>query len=71
MNDVENVRQSLKEVQVDIQEVKVTVDRIKTPQPEDIIGILKVNTKKTVFEFDYLNNRLTEMDKRIYALENR
>jgi hypothetical protein len=68
MNDVENVRQSLKEVQVDIQEVKVTVDRIKTPQTEDIIGILKVNTKKTVFEFDYLNNRLTEMDKRIYAL---
>jgi hypothetical protein len=68
MNDVENVRQSLKEVQVDIQEVKLTVDRIKTPQTEDIIGILEVNTKKTVFEFDYLNNRLTEMDKRIYAL---
>jgi hypothetical protein len=68
MNNVENVQQSLKEVQVDIQEVKVTVDRIKTPHTEDIIGILKVNTKKTVFEFDYLNNRLTEMDKRIYAL---
>jgi chromosome segregation ATPase len=69
--NVMNLQKNLKEVQTDIHEVKTTVDRIELAQTEDVIGILKVNKKKTDFEVEYLNNRLTEMDKRIYVLEKK
>ncbi|GAE47881.1 hypothetical protein [Mesobacillus boroniphilus] len=62
---------NLEQVHADIHEIKTTVDRIELAQAEDVIGILKVNKQKTDFEVDYLNNRLTEMDKRIYVLEKK
>ncbi|MBT2640595.1 hypothetical protein [Bacillus sp. ISL-39] len=67
--DVTNLQNGLELVQADIKEVKATVNRIEAAQTEDVIGILKVSKKKTDFEVDYLNNRLTEMDKRLYVLE--
>ncbi|UYZ24054.1 hypothetical protein [Mesobacillus jeotgali] len=67
--NVTNLQNSVEVVQADIKEVKATVDRIEAAQTEDVIGILKLSKKKTDFEVDYLNNRLTEMDKRIYVLE--
>jgi chromosome segregation ATPase len=52
-NDITNMNINLKEVQADIHDVKTTVDRIELAQTEDVIGILKVNKKKTDFEFEY------------------
>ncbi|MEH7885177.1 hypothetical protein V7654_12760 [Bacillus sp. JJ1609] len=68
-NDLAGVQKDLKDVKIDIHEIKETVNRIEVSQTEDVIGILKVNKKKTDLEVDYLNSRLTEMDKRIYILE--
>ncbi len=51
--------------------VEGTVNRIEGSQTEDVVGMLKVTQKKTDFEVDYLNNKLTEMDKRLFTLEKR
>ena len=51
--------------------VEGTVNRIESSQTEDVVGMLKVTQKKTDFEVDYLNNKLTEMDKRLFTLEKR
>ncbi|KIY20861.1 hypothetical protein UB32_16910 [Mesobacillus subterraneus] len=67
--DMSHLQNSADVVQADISEVKVTVTQIQAAQAEDVIGILKVSKKKTDFEVDYLNNRLTEIDKRLYVLE--
>jgi chromosome segregation ATPase len=68
-SELTGVQKDLSEVKTDIKEIKETVNRIEISQTEDVIGILKMTKKKTDFEVDYLNNRLTEMDKRIYVLE--
>ncbi|MGJ7920260.1 hypothetical protein [Neobacillus sp. LXY-4] len=65
------LQKDLKEVKTDIHEVKGTVNRIEASQAEDVVGMLKVTKKKTDFEVEYLNNRLTEMDKRLFNLEKR
>jgi hypothetical protein len=51
--------------------VEETVNRIEASQTEDVVGLLKVTKKKTDFEVDYLNNRVTDMDKRLFILEKR
>jgi hypothetical protein len=33
--------------------------------------MLKATRKKTDFEVDYLNNKITEIDKRLFSLEKR
>ena len=65
------LQKDIKEVKTDIHEVKETVNRIEASQAEDVVGMLKVTKKKTDFEVDYLNNRLTEMDKRLFNIEKR
>lgn len=65
------LQKDMKEVITDIQEIKGTVNRIEASQTEDVVGMLKVTKKKTDFEVEYLNNRVTEMDKRLFNLEKR
>jgi hypothetical protein len=48
-----------------------TVKRIESSQNEDVISLLKLQKKTVDFEVDYVNNKLTEMDKRIFNLEKR
>ncbi|MDR6123450.1 septal ring factor EnvC (AmiA/AmiB activator) [Bacillus sp. SLBN-46] len=69
--DLVEVKTDLVEVKSDIREIKGTVNRIETAQAEDVVGILKMTKKKTDFEVDYINNRLTEMDKRLFNIEKR
>jgi hypothetical protein len=54
-----------------LKRVEETVNRIESSQTEDVVGLLKVTKKKTDLEVDYLNNRVTEMDKRLFNLEKR
>jgi hypothetical protein len=65
------LQKDMKDVKTDIQEIKGTVNRIEASQNEDVLGMLKVTKKKTDFEVEYLNNRLTEMDKRLFNIEKR
>jgi hypothetical protein len=46
-----------------------TVIRIETSQTEYVMGLLKLQKKRVDFEVDYINNKLTEMDKRLFNLE--
>jgi hypothetical protein len=54
-----------------LKRVEETVNRIESSQTEDVVGLLKVTKKKTDLEVDYLNNRVTELDKRLFILEKR
>lgn len=70
-NNLSELQNDMKTVKTDIQEIKETVNRIEESQSEDVIGLLKATKKKTDFEADYINNRITEMDKRLFQLEKR
>ncbi|KAA0561758.1 hypothetical protein ACQCWA_11330 [Rossellomorea aquimaris] len=69
--DVKNISNDLKETQVDVRNIKETVKRIEASQTEDAIALLKVTKQNSESEFLYLNKRLTEIDKRVFNLENR
>lgn len=69
--DIRVLQTDMEDVKSDIKEIKGTVNRIETAQAEDVVGILKVSKKKTDFEVEYINNRLTEMDKRLFHIEKR
>ncbi|MGE6753670.1 hypothetical protein ACQKFO_09485 [Rossellomorea sp. NPDC071047] len=62
---------NLKEFGSDLKEIKETVNRIETSQTEDVIALLKVGNQRSETDFDYLNTRLTDIDKRVFTLENR
>lgn len=59
-----NMQSSMGEMNERLKRVEGTVNRIEDSQTEDVVGMLKVTKKKTEFEVDYLNTKLTEMDKR-------
>ncbi|WP_409250651.1 hypothetical protein V1502_10770 [Bacillus sp. SCS-153A] len=61
----------LRKVEVTVKKVEETVNRIEVSQTEDVVRLLKITQKKTDSETDYINSRLTQMDKRIYQLEKR
>ncbi|MGG3916054.1 hypothetical protein [Bacillus sp. es.034] len=61
----------LKEFGNDLKEVKETVNRIEISQTEDVIALLKVGNQRSETDFHYLNTRITDIDKRVFTLENR
>ncbi|CAN7529971.1 hypothetical protein [Rossellomorea sp. LjRoot5] len=61
----------LKEFGNDLKEVKQTVNRIETSQSEDVLAKLKVGNQRSETDFHYLNTRITDIDKRVFTLENR
>lgn len=61
----------LKEFGNDLKEIKNTVNRIETLQTEDVIALLKVGNQRSETDFHYLNTRITDIDKRVFTLENR
>lgn len=65
----EQILEMLTSMQKDVKDIKDTAFRLNASYIEDAIEGLKVDKKKTDFEIEYLHYRLTEMDKRIYALE--
>jgi chromosome segregation ATPase len=69
--DVNVLQKDMNVVKSDIHEIKDTVNRIEVAQTEDVVGVLKMTKKKTDFEMDYVNNKITEMDKRLFILEKR
>ncbi|WRP07379.1 hypothetical protein U9J35_04210 [Rossellomorea aquimaris] len=62
---------NLKEFGSDLKEIKETVNRIETSQTEDVITKLKVGNQRSETDFHYLNTRITDIDKRVFILENR
>ncbi len=65
------MQSNMEEMNERLKRVEGTVNRIEASQTEDVVGMLKVTKRKTDFEVDYLNNKLTEMDKRLFSLEKR
>ncbi|MCR8847999.1 hypothetical protein NQ095_06230 [Rossellomorea sp. SC111] len=69
--DVRSIRSDLKQTQADVKNIKATVDRIEASQTEDVLALIKV-TKQTIdSEFHYVNAKTTDIDKRVFNLENR
>jgi archaellum component FlaC len=62
---------NLKEFGSDLKEIKETVNRIEASQTEDVIAMLKVGNQRSETDFQYLNTRITDIDKRVFTLENR
>lgn len=70
-SEVQEGKNEVHNLKTDIKEIKETVIRIEASQTEDVIGLLNVTKKKTDFEVEYLNKRVTEMDKRLFTIEKR
>jgi uncharacterized protein YoxC len=68
---VEGLEGNVKELGTDVKEIKETVNRIETSQTEDVIAMLKVGNQRSETDFRYLNTRITDIDKRVFTLENR
>ena len=68
--DVRNISSDLRTTQDDVKEIKETVNRIEVSQTEDVITILKVTRQSIESEFHYTNTRMTDLDKRVFNLEN-
>ncbi|MHA7136628.1 hypothetical protein ACRTEV_05075 [Rossellomorea arthrocnemi] len=62
---------NLKEFGSDLKEIKETVNRIEVSQTEGVIALLKVGNQRSETDFHYLNTRITDIDKRVFTLENR
>lgn len=62
---------NMKEFGNDLKEIKETVNRIETSQTEDVVAMLKVGNQRSETDFHYLNTRITDIDKRVFTLENR
>ncbi|MCA1054141.1 hypothetical protein LCM10_04010 [Rossellomorea aquimaris] len=69
--DVKQLSQDLSNTQSDVKDIKETVNRIEASQTEDVIALLKMNKQNSKTDFDYLNTRITNVDKRVFNLENR
>ncbi len=69
--DVQGLKTDMQDLQTDFHEVKETVNRIEASQTDDVIAMLTATKKKTDFEFDYLNNKVTEIDKRLFSSEKK
>ena len=68
---VQGLEGNMKELGNDVKEIKETVNRIETSQTEDVIALLKVGNQRSETDFHYLNTRITDIDKRVFTLENR
>jgi polyhydroxyalkanoate synthesis regulator phasin len=62
---------NLKEFGSDLKEIKETVNRIEASQTKDVIDMLKIGNQRSETDFHYLNTRITDIDKRVFTLENR
>ncbi|OIU72576.1 hypothetical protein BHE18_03080 [Rossellomorea aquimaris] len=58
-------------LKTDVKDIKETVNRIEASQTEDVIAMLKAGTQRSETDFRYLNTRITDIDKRVFTLENR
>lgn len=65
------VKDKVESVDGTVRKIESTVNRIEVSQTEDVVGMLKISKKNTELETDYINSRLTQMDKRIFQLEKR
>ena len=70
-SNVRGVEGKMKEFRSDLKEIKETVNRIEVSQTEDVIALLKVGNQRSETDFHYLNTRITDIDKRVFTLENR
>jgi chromosome segregation ATPase len=69
--DVKDIKETVKKIEVNVNQVEATVKRIEATQTEDVIAMLKVTNKNSETDFHYLNTRITNIDKRVFNLENR
>lgn len=70
-SNVQGLDGNMKEFRSDLKEIKETVNRIEVSQTEDVIALLKVGNQRSETDFHYLNTRITDIDKRVFTLENR
>jgi putative methionine-R-sulfoxide reductase with GAF domain len=69
--EMKEFRSELKETRTDVKDIKETVNRIEAAQTEVVIPLLKVSKQNAEIDFHYLNTRITNIDKRVFNLENR
>ncbi|QWC23682.1 hypothetical protein KJK41_04815 [Bacillus haikouensis] len=66
-----DVQADMMTLRTDVKDIKETVNRIEASQTEDVIAMLKVGAQRSETDFRYLNTRITDIDKRVFTLENR
>ncbi|MCG5252470.1 hypothetical protein P4U99_26980 [Brevibacillus agri] len=52
-----------------LKRVEGVVNKIDASKTEDVVGNSKMTKKGLDFDLEYLNNRITELDKRVFKFE--
>lgn len=52
-----------------LKRVEGAVNKIDTSKTENVVGNSKMRKNTLDFELEYLNNRITELDKRVFKFE--
>ena len=71
MNKLSEIERNMKEFGRDIKEIKEAVNEIQAKQIKDVPDSPEETNKLSDTDFQYLNMRITEIEKRVLALENR
>jgi polyhydroxyalkanoate synthesis regulator phasin len=71
MNKLSEIEGNMKEFGRDIKEIKEAVQKFQAKQIKDVPDSSEETNKLSDTDFQYLNMRITEIERRVFALENR
>lgn len=71
MNKLSEIEHNMKEFGRDIKEIKEAVQKIQAKQIKDVPDSSEETNKLSDTDFQYLNMRITEIERRVLALESR
>lgn len=70
-NLIEQLAADVSIIKQDVKEIKSTVTKLEENEPEEIMAMLKLIKKDLERELRYTDKRFSEVDRKIYDLEER
>ncbi|KUP07450.1 hypothetical protein Q73_08690 [Bacillus coahuilensis m2-6] len=68
-SDISEMKSDITNMNERLTRVEAAVNRLEVTQTEDIVSLLKTTKDRMDFDVEYINKRVTDMDKRLFALE--
>ncbi|MGM0968718.1 phosphoenolpyruvate carboxykinase (GTP) [Bacillus pumilus] len=71
INLIEQLAADVSIIKQDVKEIKSTVTKLEENEPEEIMAMLKLIKKDIERELRYTDKRFSEVDRKIYGIEER
>ncbi|WHF25374.1 hypothetical protein QJS65_10990 [Bacillus altitudinis] len=71
INLIEQLAADVSIIKQDVKEIKSTVTKLEENEPEEIMAMLKLIKKDIERELRYTDKRFSEVDRKIYDIEER